>query len=124
MDFLSLPDEILIEMMVSKLSLRELSNLIKTNKRLFTLFQDIKSNEHLYRQYLDSHFPHLEEQSIITIDSGKYPIYILFPYKQEVYGSDDENIYKKKFIGNSIISMEKSFYFSIIYLTNMGEIYI
>lgn len=123
MEFLSLPDDVIVDMMVSKLSLNEIGNLTKTNRRMRDLFYEILNHEQLYRQYLDNHFPYLEEQSIIPTGVPKDPIYILFPYQQKVYKSDDLSFYKENLIGGSIVAMERTDYDGIIYLTNMGELY-
>lgn len=126
MEFLGLPDDIIIDMMINKFSLGENTNLIKTNRRMGSLFKEIKKNETLYRQYLDIHFPYLKEAIIALNTDNRFEYYILYPYIQELYKGLKHQMRREYLIGGSIVDMIRwrgndSTYF---YLTNLGEIYI
>lgn len=125
MDFLSLPDDIILDMMVHKFSLAEISNFIKVNRRMRSLFLEIRENSDLYREYIDAHFDRVREEFIV-ISEWDFSTFIFFPYEQKIYKQNDraEDFYRFKISNYNIIFMVYKTKDEFIILNDLGELYI
>lgn len=122
MEFLDLPDDIIVDFIINKLPLSDISNLLKVNRKMKSIFHEIRSNPILYREYIDKHFPNIKEEFTITFHKSTERGFIVFPYEQRVYIGSNNNFHRIRLTENNVISMVHGN--NIIYfLTDLGELY-